>query len=181
MPKFPFASDVAVHRMEGPPGPGFDCGREEQTAFLYERAYEDQLALLSVTWLYYVKGIFAAFATICMDAVPLSPRERGKSVRYQEASACKLAQLGVALPFQRMGLGRLVVADVLSRAQDETRRLGCRFVTVDAQPDLVGWYENRGFVRNRLRQERRSEEALARGRDPSQIPVSMRFDLRDLS
>ncbi|HET7462439.1 MAG TPA: hypothetical protein VFJ82_14395 [Longimicrobium sp.] len=171
---------MAVHRMEGPPEPGFDCGREEQTAFLYERAYADQLALLSVTYLYYVKGILAAFATVCMDAVPLGPRERDRTIPYQEVSACKLAQLGVALPFQGMGLGRLVVADVVSRAQDETGRIGCRFVSLDAQPDLVGWYEARGFVRNTLRQARREQEALARGRDPSRIAVSMRFDLRTL-
>jgi ribosomal protein S18 acetylase RimI-like enzyme len=171
--------DVVVRRMDGPPEPGFDCGRTEQTTFLYERAHADQLAKLSVTYLYYVKGILAAYATICMDALPLGPRERDRTVRYREASACKLAQLGVALPFQGMGLGRHVVSDVIGLAQDETERVGCRFVTLDAQPDLVGWYEAMGFRRNRLRQEQRIRDALAHGRAPSSIPVSMRFDLRE--
>ena len=46
----------------------FDCGRAEQTTFFHESAYEDQLALLSVTYRYYVRGMLAAFATVCMDA-----------------------------------------------------------------------------------------------------------------
>jgi hypothetical protein len=56
---------------------------------------------------------------------------------------------------------------------------GCRYITVDAQPDLVEWYANQGFKRNELRQSQRIAEAVRYGRDPSRIPVSMRFDLRD--
>ena len=86
MPALPGLSldDLVVRRLAGPPETGFDCGREEQTAFLYERAWEDQQALLSVTYLYHLNGILAAYATICMDAITLSRRERGVAVRYQE-------------------------------------------------------------------------------------------------
>lgn len=170
---------VVARRMDGPPAPGFDCGRKEQTAFLYERAYGDQQAGVSVTYLYYVKGILAAYATICMDALPLGPDERDRTVRYQEVGSLKLAQLGVTRSFQRMGVGKLVVADVLDRAKDEAWRVGCRYVTLDAHPDLVGWYEAQGFKRNRLRQQRRVQDAVAHGRDPATIAVSMRFDLRE--
>jgi ribosomal protein S18 acetylase RimI-like enzyme len=90
----------------------------------------------------------------------------------------KLAQLGVHRAFQGMGLGRTVVADVVEFARDEASRVGCRYVTLDAQPDLVGWYESLGFERNILRQDQRMQTALAHRRDPASIPVSMRFDLR---
>lgn len=167
--------------MAAPPELGFDCGRAEQNAFLYERAWSDQEAQLSVTYLYYAHGILAAYATVCMDAVPLGPRERDRSVPYQETAACKLAQLAVSLPFQGIGLGKYVVGDIISRAQDEAKRIGCRFLTLDAQPDLVSWYADQGFVQNKLRQDRRIQEAIARGRDPSTIAVSMRFDLGALA
>ncbi|HET7228532.1 MAG TPA: GNAT family N-acetyltransferase [Longimicrobium sp.] len=112
-----------------------------------------------------------------MDALQLGRRERDHSIRYQEVSALKLAQLGVARPFQGMGVGRLVVADVINRARREAEHVGCRYVTLDARPDLVVWYELQGFKRNVLRQEKRVDDAVAHGRDPASIPVSMRYDL----
>jgi ribosomal protein S18 acetylase RimI-like enzyme len=175
---FAYVEDIAFRRLDGPPEHGFDCGRPEQTMFLYERALADQEAQLSVTHLYYVQGILGAYATVCMDALPLGRREREPAMRFQEVGALKLAQLGVSLTFQGMGLGRFVVGDVISRAQGESERVGCRYVTLDAQPDLVGWYERLGFQRNTLRQDRRLQDALAHGRDPASIAVSMRYDLR---
>lgn len=175
---FPYVEDVVFRRLEGPPDDGFDCGRAEQTMFLYECALADQEAQLSVTHLYYVQGILGAYATVCMDALPLGRREREPAMRFQEIGALKLAQLGVSLRFQGMGLGRFVVGDVISRARSESERVGCRYVTLDAQPDLVGWYERLGFQRNRLRQDRRLQDARANARDPASIPVSMRYDLR---
>lgn len=169
--------ELVILRLDGPPEEGFDCGRAEQTAFFYDRAYEEQQARLSVTYRYYVRGILAAFATVCMDALPLSRRERGGSIRYREVSALKLAQLGVNLSFQQMGLGKIVVAHVISQARREAESVGCRYVTLDAQPDLVGWYERQGFQRNEARQELRVQEAVAHGRDPAAVAVSMRYDL----
>ena len=58
--------------------------------------------------------------------------------------------------------------------------IGCRYVTLDAERHLVGWYQGQGFVPNL--EEQASREALAREqeRDPESLPQSMRFDLRDL-
>jgi GNAT superfamily N-acetyltransferase len=171
--------DVVVRQLEGPPDYGFDCGRAEQTSFLYDWAEVDQEEQLSATYLYYVRGMLAAYATVCMDALPLDRRERDVGVRFQEASALKLAQLGAAQSFQAMGLGTLVVADVIVLAREEARRVGCRYVTLDAQPDLVEWYERRGFKKNTLKQKRRIQDALTHGRDPKSIAVSMRYNLRE--
>lgn len=171
--------DVVVRQLEGPPDHGFDCGRAEQTSFLYDWAEVDQEEQLSATYLHYVRGILAAYATVCMDALPLDRRERDVGVRFQEASALKLAQLGVAQSFQAMGLGTFVVADVIVLAREEARRVGCRYVTLEAQPDLVEWYERRGFKKNILKQKRRIQDALTHGRDPTSIAVSMRYNLRE--
>ncbi|HEX8245443.1 MAG TPA: GNAT family N-acetyltransferase [Longimicrobium sp.] len=181
MPALPGLSldDLVVRRLAGPPETGFDCGREEQTAFLYERAWEDQQALLSVTYLYHLNGILAAYATICMDAIALGRRERGVAVRYQEVTALKLAQLGVHRTFQGRGIGRLVVADTIAVGARLATRVGCRYVTLDAQPDLVTWYEGQGFRRNQLRQDQRARDAVLHQRNPEKIAVSMRFDLRE--
>lgn len=168
----------AYAKLDGPVF-GFDCGRSEQNEFFHERAWQDQQDSLSTTYLFYVHGLVAAYATITMDSLPLGRRERG-SIPYRSVSSLKLAQLGVSRPFQGVGIGQAVVSAVYHLARQVGDRVGCRYVTLDAQPDLVTWYENQGFVRNRLRQAERVEDALRHHRDPAHIAVSMRFDLRSV-
>lgn len=156
--------ELDIRKLDGPPPSGFDCGREMQNSFLYERAWEDQRERLSVTYLYFVNDIFAAFATVCMDSLELGTREKLFKIRYKHVSALKLAQLGVHRSFQGQGLGKLVVADMIAFAQEQARRVGCRYVSLDAQPDLAGWYEAQGFKRNKLMQR-------------SPHTVSMRYDI----
>src|SRR3954454_7346300 len=96
--------NVVIRLLDGPPEAGFDCGREDQNVFLYERAWEDQQEKASATYLYHVNGMLAGYATVCMDALPLGKRERGLRIRYKEVGALKLAQLGVDLRFQGRGL-----------------------------------------------------------------------------
>src|SRR5215213_11732517 len=86
LPRMPNVFDavdgIVIQLLWGPPEAGFDCGRDDQNRFLYERAWPDQQAQLSVTYLYYLKGIIAAYASVCMDALPLGRGERGRAVRY---------------------------------------------------------------------------------------------------
>jgi GNAT superfamily N-acetyltransferase len=173
--------DVATHVLDGEPPGGFDCGREMQNAFLYQWAWADQQVGVSVTHLYFVKGIFAGYATVVMDALVLGKPERGRGVRYSSVGAMKLAQLGVDRTFAGHGLGSLVIADVIRLARELSGRVGCRYLTLDAQPDLVAWYADRlGFLRNDTTQERREKDALAHRRPIESLAVSMRFDLRDV-
>ena len=48
-----------------------------------------------------------------------------------------------------------------------------------AQPDLVGWYQEQGFVVNKVVQKQRVDAAIASGRSVDDLAVSMRFDLID--
>jgi hypothetical protein len=97
--------NIIVRKLDGPPEPGFDCGHHEQNTFLYEHAWADQQELISTTYQYYVDGVFAGFATVSMDGLPLTFRERGVRIRYETVGATKLAQLGVDVRFQGRGLG----------------------------------------------------------------------------
>lgn len=169
---------VEVSRLEGLPSRTFDCGRPMQNTFFRERSWHDQEERLSTTYTFEVHGIIAAFATVCMDSIPLSRSERGRTIPYSWISALKLVQLGVDHRFQSAGLGRWAVAYVVDFANELGVHVGCRYVTLDAQPELETWYADQGFVHNRLRQEQRISEALAHDRDPGRIPVSMRYDLR---
>jgi len=124
--------------------------------------------------------MLAGYATVCVDGLLLSRRERGMRIRYESVGVLKLAQLGVDRSFQGRGLGGLIVADIVRLAREISRRAGCRYLTVDAVEEVVAWYEGGlGFKRNRLMQEHRIRLALERQRDPERLAISMRFDIRD--
>lgn len=169
---------LAKQRLEEPPPPGFDCQREAQNSFLYEWAWSDQRQRLTTTYVYRAAGEPVAYTTLCMDAVVLGTREKPVALRYKNLAALKLAQLGVDHTRSGRGLGTLIIYDVVNFALEMSQRIGCRYVTLDAQPDLVAWYQRLGFKINRVAQKQRIEAAGTR--DPAEIPVSMRFDLREV-
>jgi hypothetical protein len=172
--------DRDVEKLDGFPSRSFDCGRADQNAFLHERAWMDQQARISSTYLFERRGLLAAYVTVCMSGIALDRHERG-SIPYQDVSALKLLQLGVDRSFQGSGLGESAVRWTLGVAKLVGETVACRYVILDAQPDLVPWYERQGFVPNKLAQKRRIADALQHGRDPGRIAVSMRFDLRGIA
>lgn len=171
--------DLNIILLDGEPPAGFDCGREAQNAYLYECAWRDFQQDLSKTHLFFIKGIFAGYVTLTMDALPLSSSEKDKGVRYPKLGALKLAQMGVDRRFQGQGFGRFLVGYAIQYARDAGIGVGCRYVTLDAQPDLVEWYQRQGFVRNKLDQKERIARAIQGGRDPAALTISMRYDLRE--
>jgi GNAT superfamily N-acetyltransferase len=175
-PKIPLP-EVVNRKLDGHPPLGFDCGRQQQNAFLYDRAWLDQKESLSTTYLFYVGEVLAAYATLFMDSLPLSRRERG-TIPYRNVSSLKLGQLAVDRRFQGRGVGRYAIGFSIHLAAEVSDRVACRYVTLDAESDLVGWYGRFGFTLNRLHQKERMEDAVRHKRDPNHIPVSMRLDLR---
>jgi GNAT superfamily N-acetyltransferase len=170
--------DIEIQRLDGPPPSRFDCGRPEQNEFLHRHAWPDQLQLASTTYLVYLDGLVAAYAAVCVESIHLAREERDPKIRFAQVGSVKLAQLGVRLSFQGRGIGKRVVDFVVQLARRSSSQIASRYVSVDAKPDLVDWYDQLGFVRNRLHQERRIQEAVTHRRNPEGIAVSMRFDLK---
>jgi GNAT superfamily N-acetyltransferase len=174
------ASDFVLltkHKLSGAPPAGFDCQREAQNEFLYESAWPDQRQRVSTTYLYVAGGTLVAYAVVCMDAVVLGTREKPAALRYKNIGALKLAQLGVHYAFQGRGVGSVAIGDVIALALELSQQVGCRYVTLDAQPDLVEWYEAIGFKVNKVMQKQR---IAATTMEPEKVPVSMRLDLREV-
>jgi hypothetical protein len=71
------------------------------------------------------------------------------------------------------------VAFVIELARTSSQSFGCRYVILDAQPELEPWYSELGFVRNQLQQERRIVDAISHGRAPERLAVSMRYDIQE--
>lgn len=171
--------DLEMRVIDGQPPAGFDCGREAQNTFLYSRSWRDAKAGVTVTHLLSVKGVLAAYVTLMTDRIALGPEEKPRGVTWRLVPAVKIAQLAVDRRFAGRGLGRFLVGYVVEHARTLRAFVGCRLITLDAEPEMVGWYESMGFRRNLEEQEHRARLAAEMGREPDTLPRSMRFDLRE--
>lgn len=170
--------DLELRPLDTPPLE-FDCGRPEQDEYLLEYAVDDQNAGVSRTYLAFIKGIVAGYVTVSADSLRLYSRERPSDVRFPSVPALKIGQLGVAERWQGCGLGKRLIHACIILAQDLSEHVGLRYVTVDAKTDVVDLYLHLGFKRNKLEASDRRERDEARGLDPEESPVSLRFDIRD--
>lgn len=91
---------------------------------------------------------------------------------YPTVPALKLGRLAVDERFQAQGIGRNLITTVIGLAETLASQVGCRYVTLDALPERVTYYEGIGFIRNRAVNEDRKQRF---GQEPEQI--SMRFDV----
>ena len=171
--------DLQMRILDGQPAEGFDCGDERYNRFLYSRAWRDQKRGVTVTHLLMIKGVPAAYVTLTMDRIRLGPQEKPKGVSWQLIGAVKIAQLAVAKRFAGHGLGAYMISYVIEYARTLRAIVGCRYVTLDAERELISWYESQGFVANREEQSYRLQMAEERGTAVENLPQSMRFDLRD--
>lgn len=131
---------------------GFVCGDADLDEFLKKDALEGQNFLNSVTYLFICNGRILGFVTACCDSIKLEKTEKKshaglESKQYLEFPAIKIARLAVAMDMEKCGLGSFILNWAVGFVL-ENIKVGCRFITVDAYPYRVEWYQNRGFVRN---------------------------------
>ncbi len=149
----------------------FDCSNKEMNDFFKEDAYREQEKGLNNTYLLYYKGSLAAACSVCCDAISLNEDEKEEEdVPYTKVPAIKIARLARDLNFHGLGLGKFLVRYVKQHAYalHTDGNIGVRFITVDAYPDKVPYYQNAfGFIVNK-------SHRIKEGR-----PVSMRLDIFD--
>lgn len=130
----------------------FDCGDEDVTRFLREKALQDQERNLSRTMV--LTGFpespkrIIGYHTLVMSRVRQDeiPNDRPRITR--DIPVMLLGQLGVDLKSQGEGLGDLLLMDVQARVHEIAEKVGIRALMLDARNEqLAGWYEKHDFVR----------------------------------
>lgn len=134
----------------------FKCSEEDLTNFLYEDAKRFQKELLAVTYLleYMEYNTTVAYYSLLADKITFKPDEKGvwnklnrnipNSKRRSSYPAVKIGRLAVNQEFEGFGVGTFIL-DSIKFAFRNIKRLGCRFVTVDALQSAVSFYEHNGF------------------------------------
>lgn len=134
----------------------FKCADSDLNAFLLEDAKHFQKELMAVTYLleYMEPNKTAAYFSLLADKITFNPDERGvwnklnrnipNPKRRRSYPAVKIGRLAVNEEYTGNGLGTFIL-DNIKYAFANVKRLGCRFVTVDALSSAVAFYEKNGF------------------------------------
>ena len=124
----------------------FKCSEQELNGFLFEDAkrFEDIEA-----------DVTAAYYSLLADKISFNPEEKRmwnrinrkipNSKRRRTYPAVKIGRLAVDERYASCGLGTDIITQI-KYALTETRRIGCRFLTVDALSSAIPFYEKNGFL-----------------------------------
>ncbi len=108
-----------------------------------------------------------AYATFALGEVAVDelPESAAKGLPRYPAPVLRLARLAVDQRYQGIGLGVLLVNQILMLAMEMRVQFGCVAVVVDALHASEGFYGGLGFVRRRI--------IVGRPRVPGAVPMSL--------
>lgn len=130
----------------------FDCGDEDVTKFLREKALQDQERDLSRTMV--LAGLpespnrIVGYHTLVMSQVRQEEIPDDKPKITRGIPVILLGQIGIDNEFQGKGFGDLLLTDAQARVDEISNKVGIRALMLDARTEkLALWYESRDFVR----------------------------------
>jgi GNAT superfamily N-acetyltransferase len=137
----------------------FDCDDKELNEFIKEDALDYQSGKIAVTYIMLYSGRPVGYFCLSNDAVELRGKQKKELAKLGKAQktypAMKIGRLGVVKTNQRMGIGSFMVKQALGIALLQSRRAGCRFMTVDAynKEAPLNLYQKNGFQKLIIKEE----------------------------
>ena len=130
----------------------FDCGDEDVTRFLREKALQDQERDLSRTMVLVDSSDspnrIVGYHTLVMSQVRQEEIPDDKPKITRGIPVILLGQIGIDTAFQGKGLGDLLLTDAQARVEEISNKVGIRALMLDARTERIAeWYESRDFVR----------------------------------
>ena len=156
----------------------FNCGDAELDEFILSKASEYRKTLLAVSYVLEENGNPIAYFSLSNDNLSAEIFEsktnfnrqmRKRFVnekRRKHFPAVKIGRLAVDLNSDKKGVGSALLYTIKYTLIDN-QKSGCRFITVDAYNNAIGFYEKNGFV-------------MVNDFDPEKRTQPMYFDLAQL-
>lgn len=130
----------------------FDCGDDDLNDFLKNDAIYYTKNNLAVTYLVTDSNKVVSYMSLAMGAIEvkkhLFKKDIDPRVRIRYYPCLKIARLSTDKRYQGKGCAAEMIYLAVTIAKEIRKRAGCRFLMVDAYPDLkvINWYKKRGFV-----------------------------------
>jgi len=129
----------------------FHSGNEDLDRFFRKYAAANQFSEHIGTTYVAVEdgGKILGFVTLAGAAISADsfPSTRIRRLPAYPLPALRLARLAVSADTRKRGIGSLLIRYAFAQALEQTARVGCIGVVVDAKPEAVHFYERLGFER----------------------------------
>lgn len=134
----------------------FHCTEQDLNGFLFDDAKRYQAELMAVTYLIEDtdKDVTVAYYSLLADKISFNPEEKStwnkinrnipNNKRRKNYPAVKIGRLAVSEDHTGYGLGSMIIRNIMYTFT-RVKRLGCRFLTVDALRSALPFYEKCGF------------------------------------
>lgn len=132
----------------------FDCGDNDLNGFLFDDAKNYLKDLLATTYLLVdpKNDKTVAYFSLLNDKIILNPNEKNlwnklnrnisNAKRRRDYPAVKVGRLAVSMEYRGQGIGTFII-NFIKHAFTHGNRTGCRFITVDAYTEAVGFYSSK--------------------------------------
>ena len=134
----------------------FKCKDSDLNGFLFDDAQKYLTELMAVTYLLedLPQSKTVAYFSLLNDKITFDPEQRSiwnklsrrvaNPKRRKHYPAVKIGRLAISEEFASQGLGRDIIR-LIKFMFTHDNRTGCRFITVDAYQNAVGFYQRCGF------------------------------------
>lgn len=181
--RFELYNDYQIRRLKsGERIESFNCGDTDLNDFIVNEAHHYRKALIAVTYVYEHRETseIIGYFSLANDRVSITDFENKTEFnrfrrhrfinekRIKSYPAVKVCRLGVSLAMRGLGIGS-VLLDFIKSYFLVDNKTGCRFITVDAYPNAVPFYEQNDF------------QPLRNDDEPLNMPTQLLFyDLNDM-
>ncbi len=130
----------------------FDCGDKDINEFLKEDALIYQEKKLATTTIFTFNDEVIGFFSTAADSLKLKLMEKEdhniQNKPFSEFPAMKISRIGRDVKYRNQKVGEAILKWAIGYILKCSEITAVRFVTVDAYPNKVGWYEQFSFVPN---------------------------------
>ncbi len=106
-------------------------------------------------------GYFSLTCSEIMIGESYDLDDHARANRYKTFPAAKIARLAIDKALQGQGCGKQMVSWCVSLVKDKIMPvIGCRFLVVDAKPDVIAFYEKLSFRQLNTSQNKQGEHPL---------------------
>ena len=138
----------------------FDCGHADLNDFIKNDCPDQIQKQVSVTKLALRADVIVGYITLLADSITLHADEvAGANFSFKQVPALKIGRLGVATNCKKQGIGTALMRHAVGVAARMNGDLGvgCRFLTVDSDPDAIDFYTKLGFVMSQHRDYKKKD------------------------
>lgn len=147
--------------------PDFDCGKEGMNDFINtDEVYEFQRRKLGKTRLVYYDGEFAAYFTLAPNVLTRAEYSGDETEhagnlyeKLGEIPARLLGRLAVDNEYKGQDIGSYILDHIIGLTL-KTEEVPFRIILLHAHEDVIGWYEDRGFVLSQTQENEHRENKI---------------------